>query len=76
MAKKYTLAQGQFDRGYLSGLEDVRRFLNNKREPLLREILSGSDISKEEDSLLSVISEIIEEMERLKQQLANQYKET
>lgn len=65
-ARDDRLYQSGFDRGILTGISQVKTYIENQREPLLRKILSGNVITQEEDVRLTVYSEVIFELERLK----------
>lgn len=65
--RKDALYQSGVDRGVLIGLSHVRNYVDNQREPLLRKILSGETINQEEDTRLTVYSELVTELERLKE---------
>lgn len=65
--RKNALYQSGVDKGILIGLSNVRNYVDNHREPLLRKILSGETINQEEDTRLTVYSELVKELERLKE---------
>lgn len=55
-----------YDLGYLSATGQLRYYIDNQREPLLSKILAGETISQEESERLTVYSELVEELEKMK----------
>lgn len=65
MAEQEKLAHAQWEAGYIQALKEVRKYIEDNREPKLREIVSGKEIPKEDSVRLDVYSEICFEMEKM-----------